>query len=55
MEGFRVDVTCPNCRTRAIPIIVVRGTGTVGTGLSLRCRNCHREWTDEQSPYGQAS
>jgi uncharacterized protein YbaR (Trm112 family) len=46
---------CPYCKSTEAPILVVRGTGAVGDGLSLYCRSCQRERTVEDLGHRKAS
>ena len=41
--------SCPRCGSEDAPKLIVRGSETAGRGLSLRCRDCSREWSDERS------
>ncbi|HZM57913.1 MAG TPA: hypothetical protein VFC03_23130 [Acidimicrobiales bacterium] len=38
-----------------VPKLIVRGSGTAKGGLTLQCRVCRREWSDEATDHLQAS
>lgn len=42
---------CPNCETFDAPILIVRGDGIDGSGVSLQCRTCRHEWVAEELDY----
>ena len=39
---------CPRCGSRDVPTLVVRGSGPSGNGVTLRCRDCGDEWSNER-------
>ena len=49
--GDAVFRSCPGCESEDTPILVVRGSGAPGNGMSLRCRTCSAEWADLRSSY----
>ena len=37
---------CPHCGSNNAPILVVRGSGLRGVGITWKCRSCESEWSD---------
>jgi len=55
MGGFRDGQECPKCGSTDVPRLIVRGSGAVTDGVSLQCRRCHHEWSDDRTRSQQAS
>jgi len=55
VDGVRIDLACPNCRSAEVPKLIVRGTGRGSPGTSLQCRRCGTEWSDEATRASHAS
>jgi uncharacterized Zn finger protein len=46
---------CPQCGSLEVPTLVVRGSNGPEGGVSLRCRDCGAEWTNEGTDQVRAS
>ncbi len=55
MDGVRDGQECPNCGSTDVPRLIVRGSGAATDGVSLQCRRCHHEWSDDRTRSRQAS
>jgi hypothetical protein len=47
MSDQRMIYRCPECDSADVPKLIVRGSGNASPGISLRCRNCGCEWSEE--------
>jgi len=47
MDGSQSDHECPACGSTEVPRLIVRGPGAAADGVSLQCRACHHEWSED--------
>jgi uncharacterized Zn finger protein len=51
MGNRRTGMECPSCGSADTPKLIVRGSGAdfpgAERGVTLRCRSCHYEWSDD--------
>jgi len=55
LDDIRDAHECPRCGSVDVPKLIVRGSENTKGGLSLQCRVCGCEWSDEATDRLQAS